>query len=266
MLSHTRIWRFEVESTGDFDLPAFPGPLLRSVLGNALYAMLGDEQAEAIFRPGDNPPAPFRFDTPLGKPRTLRGGQRWSFRLVTFHRGVEEVFVDGMINALQQGLGDNRIRQNVVDMRPLADGGSAAGDGVWDEGPDIATRALSLSAVTVRCASPTELKRQKELIRRPQALDVLHAVRQRAWRLGLDVDSMPRFEDEVDELPGDFRMYEHQRRSTAQQRKYSLIGVVGAFAMRPTLAQALWLSLGEVIGIGSDTAQGKGVLRLEPFV
>ena len=274
MLSAVRIWKIDLESRGEFTLPAFPGPLLRQVTGNMLYRQIGDQAAEAIFRSPDGF-RPFRFDTPLGRERVLHRRSQWSVRFVTLESETEQVLVDALLGAMEAGLGEQRVPQEVVACSLLKHGGADALRG--GAAPDLDSRVdelVGLPAVTLRCASPTELKRKPvlpdgsvdrkgkaELIRFPTTLDVLRGAHLRAGSLGYG--PLPRFDEEpVDEMPGDRRVWTVHRESTAQERAYDLIGVVGAIALRPTPLQCWWLALAEILGVGSDTAQGKGVVRV----
>jgi hypothetical protein len=265
VLDPVRIWRLAVRTEGDLDLPAFAGPLLRGVMGNALFARFGPAAAELFEAP--NATAPFRLDMPLTHPRTVLAGKQWPLRLVTFRSDLEAPLLDAMEAALATGLRADRVPQAIMNTRTLRHGGERAPDGDPQLPPDLSARARQIveaGLVVVRLASPTELKRRGDRIRRPCTSDVLHATVHRARALGLDVSEMPLFEDEAEELPGSFSTWRHERDSMAQGRRYDLVGEVGALAVRPTQAQAAWLALAEIIGVGASTAYGMGVVRVEP--
>ena len=271
MLGAIRIWELDLESAGAFTLPAFHGPLLRQVTGKALYERLGDVDAEAIFRAPDGS-RPFRFDTPVQGERELRRYSRWSVRFVTFEPEVAGVLMEALVDGLAAGLGEQRVPQQLVGCRMLAHGGADAPE--WDGPPDVRERADELAMwpeLTVHLASPTEIKRRpmlpdgsldrrSEMVRTPTGLDLLRATHLRAASLGYG--PLARFDAEaVDDEPGSFKVYTHRRASMAQDRRYTMVGVVGSLVLRPTLLQCGWLALAEVLGLGSDTAQGKGVVR-----
>lgn len=266
MLASTRIWRIELRSSGRLELPPFIGPLLRGVLGNALFVGLGHDVATALFEPGKGAPR-FRFDTPLTPARTLRKGQTWAVRLVTFDAASEDTFLTAFQVACTAGLRDDRIPQSVVSVRTLESGSSRAPDGPPDQPPDLAARAqelLSAGTIVVRLASPAELKRKGQPIRQPGLRDVLLATSHRARELQLELADFPRFEDDCSELVGRMTPWHHARHSEAQDRDYGLWGVVGGIACTPTPAQAYWVALAEVLGIGASTAYGMGVVRAMP--
>ncbi len=266
MVDDLRIWSLRIQSAGRFTLPPFRGPLIRGILGAALFDQLGHAAANALFRGGG--PPPFRLDTPVGPVEELHAGDTWQLRLVTFDPGVEEPLLDALETALAVGLGDARVPQEVLGVVTLAHGGENPSSHSPELSPDFDGRGreiFRMGGVRVRLASPVELKRRDEVIARPLLLDLLHGARHRVRALGIDASTLPRFEDEVEQVPGRAREYHHRRHSAAQGRDYTLSGVVGSLAARPTEAQAAWLALAEVLGLGSDTAQGKGVIRVEPL-
>lgn len=266
MVEHLRVWQLRLRSEGCFTLPSFSGPLLRGVMGAALFEQLGHAAANELFRGGG--PAPFRLDTPVGPAQQLVPGSEWSLRLVTFDPGVEEPLLDALAAALATGLGAGRAAQSIESVATLAHGGALAPVQAPELPPDLPSRhreVVRMGSVRVRLASPVELQRRDEVIARPGLLDLLHGTRHRVRALGLDASALPRFEDEVLEVPGRARAFHHPRHSAAQGREYTLSGVLGTVAARPTAAQAAWLALAELLGVGSDTAQGKGAIRVEPL-
>lgn len=267
LLSSVRIWEFELQNHGAFDVPPFVGPLLRGVLGRSLFDRLGEAPATALFEPGKGAPL-FRFDTPIGPSRSLRPGDRWQVRFVTFDLHAAQFFLGAFQHACTEGLGKQRARQEVEGLRLLAHGGGGAPAHPDEGAPLVEARAeelLEAGAIVVRLASPAELKRGGQRVRQPGLADVLRATSHRARELKLDTSGLPRFEDACEELAGTMKTWSHARWSEAQGREYGLLGAVGGLACRPTPSQARWLALAEVLGIGASTAYGMGVVRAEPL-
>ncbi len=267
MLPDVHLWRIELRTLAPLELPPFAGPLLRGVLGNALFVGLGAEAGAGLFEPGIAAPR-FRFDTPVQPVRTLRPGQRWSFRFVTFEEESAEVFLTALQAACVAGLRDNRAEQEIVKVTELAHGGPSAPD--REAGADLqlslrAEELLQAGGLVLRLLSPTELKRQGRRIRTPSTADVLHGAAARARALGIDLSDFPRFEEDATEIVGRMTTWSHARHSAAQGRDYGLVGVLGGIALRPTAAQAAWIALAEVLGVGASTAYGMGSVRAYPL-
>lgn len=266
MLSHVRIWRFTLRTQGELSLPGFVGPMVRGVIGRAMFEQLGPEAATAIFEPHAGAPC-FRVDTPLHPQRVLPRSKRWHLRLITFNPDIEDAVLNAFAAACATGFRDNRVPQEISDVATLSHGGQWAP--VIDAAlpPSIELRADELfnaGAVTIRLASPARIKRGKELVRFPELQDVLVATAHRVRELQLDASGLGRFDDRSAELPGTMTRWHHPRHSQAQDRDYSLDGVVGGFAAALNRQQARWIALAEILGVGAKTAYGMGVIRAAP--
>lgn len=126
---------------------------------------------------------------------------------------------------------------------------------------DLGARAAELVGdVGVELRSLCALKRDEAPVTHPTLLDLLHAARLRVRRLGLDTSAFPPFEEEVtllDEATPCPGVRLHRNRDGAAP----IPGVHHALRVHATPAQAAWIALAEVVGVGGKTALGFGVVR-----
>lgn len=146
-------------------------------------------------------------------------------------------------------------------LTPLCHGGDDPAPGPLDLG----ARARVLTGeVAVELRSLCSLKREQEPVTHPTVLDLLHAARLRTNRLGLDVSAFPVFEDEValieEDTPRPGVRLHHNRHGARP-----IPGVLHRVCVHLSPAQAAWLALAEVVGVGGKTALGFGVVRGAPL-
>lgn len=192
-----------------------------------------------------------------------------SLRLVTYRSYDEGVLLASLPEALAPHTLSAPVR--------LSHGGDAPAALAADEGLDLGPRATRLAQrVEVELRALTALKRGGRLIEEPGVLDVLHATRHRGRALGLDLSAWPPFEDDVSlvESAGavaGVRLHPSTRRPEGglpprHRGPVAIPGVAARWHVVPTAAQAAWLALAEVTGVGGKTALGMGVVRAREFL
>ena len=253
-------WHVDVEATGDHEHLPFTGWIVRGALGRALRGLecrrsCGAGACRAPTSCGyaerfEHPGVPyFRIDSAELDGRTLRAGDRYRLRLVTF-TGDGSPFALALAQAAREGLG-----MNAAPGRVLTLGGG--------EVPDVEARARATGTrILVEIRTPADLTRDGGWNDAPEPLDVLEATRHRAELLGLPVDGWEAFEREVRWLPAWTSPWEGRRWSARRNAWVDLRGVRAGFKVLPTRAQARWFALAEVLGIGGGTAFGQGVVRV----
>jgi hypothetical protein len=260
---HIQRWEIGVEATGDHEHLPFTGWIVRGALGRALRGLecrrgcgTGACQAPAACgyaRKFEHPGVPyFRVDSSELDGRSLRAGDRYHLRLVTFAGGDGGAFALALAQAAREGLGMNAAGGRVLGVR----GG---------ETPDVEEAARRHGKrILVELRTPAELAWEGGWNDAPEPVDVLDAVRHRAELLGLPVTDWEPYEREVRWLPAWTSPWEGRRWSARRKAWVDLRGVRAGFKVLPTPAQGRWFALGEVLGVGAGTAFGQGVLRVLP--
>lgn len=229
--------------------PPFAGPLLRSALGAAVALLacapgcrdahhVPDCAFERAFHGTSERPPPLRLDTSGLDGRTLGPRDPWRLRLVVFQAEAVGLLTDALTLALSRGLGNARSVHDVVVVRT------------------VAAPVVEPGVRVVRLLTPTLLARQGQALRDPGAIDLLHAARLRARSLGVPA-GLPRYEDEVEVLDS------WVDAAPVRWEGVDLPGVVGAWRVRVTPAQAAWFELAVLTGLGKHTAFGMGAVGVE---
>ncbi len=229
--------------------PPFAGPLLRSALGAACALLacspgcrdavhLADCAFERAFHGAPDRPPPFRLDTSGLDGRRLAPKDPWRLRLVVFQPEAAALLADALTLALSRGLGRDRSVHDVAVLRA------------------VPPPRVEPGVRVVRLLTPTLLARQGTALRRPAAIDLLHAARLRARTLGIPA-SLPRYEEDVAVLDS------WTDPAPVRWEGGDLPGVVGAWRLDATPAQAEWLALAALIGLGKHTAFGLGAVGVE---
>ena len=234
---------------------AFSGPLIHSALGLAMrlrHCRAGCRSAceEAcafgeVFDGGG-----FRVDSSELDRQELAEGERWTLRVVT--AGEPEILLHGLRAALALGLGSGRVPHRTVEERCHrlpAD--------------HLERRAAALTGeAVVELLTPTAIKRrlggaESRVLQALTPEDLMHAAFTRGRAVG------QRGPQASAELAGECLLQRWQdlsRWSSRQQSRHPVAGVTGTWRVYPDPAQAWWLALAELAGIGGHTGLGMGVL------
>lgn len=253
------------------------GPVLRSALGLALRvtSCLRDcrEPCEEVTRCAygrlyeARGVRPMRLDA-LELDADLAPGERVQVHLVVpGDPGLRARTTVALRRAVSRGLGpEPRVRFRVL-----------AEDEVE---VDLVARAEALAGgAEVACLTPTAITLREPETDRDRRWDpsqtgglrpILNSAGTRL-RLLLGAGAPPegspwRFGD--DPLVPETGFAEHCALSTwsqRQRRRYPTGGLIGHWVVRPTLAQAYWLAVAEVLGVGRGTTRGQGVVRCAPY-
>lgn len=263
LLPDVVMWTLEARSLGAHEHLPFVGWIVRGALGRALQELSctrgcgrGPCRARAegsactyasLFEHGGVPR--FRLDTSELDGRSLRDGEAFRLRLVTFDGTASPMFAEALRRAVERGLGDRGVGAAVSSLRP--------------DVPDPWRRAAMLGErFLVELRTPTEIGRGEGWIEAPTPLDVLHATRARMRMLGLDDASLPPFGDEVRHHVAWMSPWRGSRWSARRQAWVPMRGARAGFKVLATPAQAVWFSLAELLGVGAGTAFGMGAVRL----
>ncbi len=260
--SQVRAWHVDVEATAGHEHLPFTGWIVRGALGRALRSLeceraCGKGPCQSPTTCGyarrfEHPGVPhYRLDSSELDGRTLRAGDRYRLRLVTFTEDGRR-FADALAQAAETGLGMRAAGGRVLDV----------GDGAV---PDVEAMARRNGGrILVELRTPTDIAANGDWNRTPAPADVLDSVRHRAELLGLPVGDWEAHASEVRWLPSWSSPWHGRRWSARRQAWVELRGVRAGFKVLPTPAQALWFALGEVVGVGAGTTFGQGVMRVIP--
>lgn len=261
--------RFTCEVCAPWPETAFTGPLIHSALGLAMRLRHCRSGCRAACGGGAGGGAAsggpgcafgevfegggFRVDSSELDGRALEAGERWTLRVAVLS-GDPGPLLDGLRAGLALGLGSGRAPHRTVEER------------CWRLPPDhLERRAAALTGeATVSLQTPAAIKRRSGLgaeSRVLQALtpeDLMHAAFTRGRAVGLRGPQAP------SALAGECvtqRWQDQSRWSSRQQSSHPVAGVTGTWRVYPDRAQAWWLALAELAGIGGHTGLGMGVLQ-----
>ncbi len=259
VLAQARWWRLRISPLRRVQLPDFTGPALRAALGAACRltgCAQGCDQGPCrvgagcffydAFEPGTAGRPAYRLDTSDLDGRTVEPGEVREVGLVCFsHAGP---LLAALQVALARGLDRGRTGWTVRAVEEVS--GAAL----------LPALEAAPGERVVELRTPACLEQDRAPLLRPEAVDVLHAIRKRAKSLGVLVGPLPVFGGEVEARllergEGEVKIWSARR----QQEQY-LRACTARWRVRPTPEQAWWLELGRVIGIGGRTAYGFGVL------
>lgn len=234
----------------------FNGWIVRGALGRAAHALACRCGPGDTHLPGcgfatlfDSPAPGWRLDASELDGRWLRAGDAWELRITGFGAPLD-LLADAAVRALADGLGEARQPHDVESVDVL-------------DGFDPLARAEELGhRAQVLLVTPADLRRDREPIREPAPLDVLHATRHRARAFGLPIE-LPWFEEETQALEL-WREWARGQRWSAERRRWEPVeGVRAAWNWTLSPAQAAWLAVAEVVGIGKHGTAGLGVVRAQ---
>jgi hypothetical protein len=254
---------------------------------------------KAIFEPSPPPdadrlsknqdvPRPFVFRAPSDPRTKFTAGEEFSFDLVLIGRAVDHLpyFVLSFRELAAEGLGLNRARCELKSVEEPASGQSifASSDQVF-RGPKglklehwLEDRTGSfpqpLKTVQVEFLSPTLLKAESQVVRKPEFSHVIKRLRDRINSLStffgqgpLDADfaGLGKRAEQVRTVSCNVQWEERFRTSSKTRLRHELSGFTGQAFYEGDLDEFLpWLLLGELVHIGKHTAWGMGQIRVKP--
>jgi hypothetical protein len=276
-------------------------PMGMSCPYKAIFEPSPPPEAEALSKNQDIP-RPFVFRAPQTQQRRFETGQPFEFELVLIGRALDFLpyFVLSFRELTAEGLGLNRAKCSLerVEQVDLTSGRTDASNckamviytsedqvfrkeetcetGEWI-GRHIQNGSTSgdndsVQRVGIRFATPTFLKAEGKIIRRPEFHHVFKRLRDRISALSTFFGEGP--------IEADFRglgdraekirmvsahtdWVERFRTSSRTKQRHELSGFVGEVTYEGNLNEFLpWLTLGQLIHIGKHTAWGNGWMEV----
>jgi CRISPR/Cas system endoribonuclease Cas6 (RAMP superfamily) len=251
-------------------------------------------------------PRPFVFRAPQTPQTRFEQGQTFEFNLVLIGRGLDYLpyFVLSFRELAAEGLGLNRARCTLerVEQDGVSSNGAAPASpersrGSYCEAKPIysaedqvlrATETINshdwirarlrelpnangsgpTQRITIRFLTPTFLRADGEIIRRPEFHHVLKRLRDRVNALStffgdgpldLDFRGLGERAEKVRTISTQIEWVEQYRTSSKTRQRHELSGFVGEATYEGELSEFLpWLALGELLHVGKHTAWGNG--------
>ncbi len=248
-------------------------------------------------------PRPFVFRAPETSQSRFRKGEAFEFGLVLIGRAVGFLpyFVLSFRELASEGLGLNRAKCTLE--RVEQSGLSANGVGstnheaklIYSSDNQVFRPSGSVSVqdclnsrlrelhssngdestqrITIRFLTPTFLRADGEVVRRPEFHHVFKRLRDRVNALSsffgdgpldLDFRGLGERAERVQTVSDQIEWVERFRTSSKTRQRHELSGFVGEATYEGDLGEFLpWLALGELLHIGKHTAWGNGWIRIE---
>jgi CRISPR-associated endoribonuclease Cas6 len=248
-------------------------------------------------------PRPFVFRAPQTQKTRFGEGERFEFDLVLIGRALEFLpyFVLAFRELAAEGIGLNRAKcklERVEAIDPTLNDKQTSrrashviysaddqlfrsnGNGTFKSWFESRIQAFSnangnraASRIDMQFLTPTFLKAEGEVVRRPEFRHVFKRLRDRVNALStffgngpLDVDfrGLGERAEKVRTLASHFEWVERARTSSKTGQRHELSGFIGEGAYEGDLADFLpWLTLGELLHVGKHTAWGNGWISLK---
>lgn len=244
-------------------------------------------------------PRPFVFRAPQIQQTRFEPCQRFEFSLVLIGRALDFLpyFVLSFRELAAEGLGLNRAKCNLerveqIKVFPNGVGPQACQtDVIYTSGDElfrpievasadewIKNRLHNISAhgsvygLTIRFLTPTFLRADGEVIRRPEFHHVFKRLRDRINTLSTffgegpleaDFHELGRRAEKVRTVDCDVKWMERFRTSSKTRQRHELSGFVGRASYEGDLTEFVpWFTMGELIHIGKHTAWGNGWIEV----
>ena len=254
---------------------------VRGACGALLRQSAPREVYQRIFEPGGSSasgpsgladwPRPFVFRTAHLDGAIVQPGEPFFFDVHVFdlEQPMLPYFQSAFAQLAAEGIGPRRGRARLVDVEALDVSGQPAS---LPCSLPLDPEPVSIDAVTVRFATPTELKSGGQLTDRPEFAALFGRLRDRLGTLRALYGRGPL---EVD-FPGlgaraaqitlgrcDLRWKSAARTSSRTGQTHPLGGFTGEAEYQGTLAEFLpWLRAARWVGVGRQTVWGKGDVRV----
>jgi len=241
-------------------------------------------------------PRPFVFRAPQTHQTRFEKGERFEFGLVLIGRALDFLpyFVLSFRELASEGLGLNRAKCTLEKVEETALSSNGVGDCepkvIYNAEDQLFRAAASTAAdewiktrlqqfsvgngnasvqrVTIRFLTPTLLRADGEVVRRPGFHHVFKRLRDRINALGtffgdgpLDIDfrGLGERSERVTTVESRIEWVERFRTSSKTHQRHELSGFVGEATYEGELAEFMpWLGFGELVHVGKHTAWGNG--------
>jgi CRISPR-associated endoribonuclease Cas6 len=276
-------------------------PLANSCPYKAMFEPSPPQGAERLSKNQDIP-RPFVFRAPQTSQTRFVPGQRFEFGLVLIGRALDFLtyFVLSFRELAEEGLGLNRAKCTLARVEQVKT--SSNGSGPHDRQADVIYtaedqlfRAAELASadawmksrlqdmpasegdhaiqrLTVRFLTPTFLRADGEVIRRPEFHHVFKRLRDRINALSTffgdgpveaDFRGLGERAEGVRTVSSTTDWMERFRTSSKTRQRHELSGFVGQVTYEGNLNEFLpWLTLGELVHVGKHTAWGMGQYQI----
>ena len=236
-------------------------------------------------------PRPFVFRAPQTQQTRFEPGHQFEFGLVLVGHALDFLpyFVLSFRELAAEGLGLNRATCKLEQVEQVNLGSNGVGPGVSGtvlySSEDQVFRATetprvdqwiksrcegggAIQRITIRFMTPTFLRADGEIIRRPEFDHVFKRLRDRVNALSTFFGDGPQQADflelgkraeRVRTVTCDVSWAERFRTSSKTRQRHELSGFVGKAVYEGELEEFLpWLSIGELVHVGKHTAWGNG--------
>jgi len=271
-------------------------PLAASCPYKAVFEPSPPPGAESLSKNQDIP-RPFVFRAPQTRQTRFEKSEPFEFDVVLIGRAVDFLpyFVLSFRELAVEGLGLNRAKCNLerVEQIKLGSNGASARDcgTVVYSTEDQLFRATEVTSaedwinaclhdssaceggrtvdrVAIRFVTPTYLRADGDIIRRPEFHHVFKRLRDRinalntffgAGPLDADFSELGRRAEDVRTVSCDVKWIERFRLSSKTRQRHELSGFIGEATYEGSLTELLpWLLLGELVHVGKHAAWGNG--------
>ena len=273
-------------------------PLAGSCPYKAVFEPSPPPGAESLSKNQDIP-RPFVFRAPHTQQTRFQQGQAFEFGLVLIGRAVDFLpyFVLSFRRLATEGLGLNRAKCSLERVEQIT---SSPGGGLQDcqtgiytaedqlfragesrtagEWVRICLQNISVGEgdgaqrLGIRFLTPTLLRGDGEVIRRPEFQHVFKRLRDRInalntffgdGPLGVDFAELGKTAEKVRTVACNVKWIERFRTSSKTQQRHELSGFVGDATYEGHFPEHLsWLLLGQLVHVGKHTAWGNGRIEL----
>lgn len=276
-------------------LNAYECPLASSCPYKLIFEPSPPEDAERLSKNRDVP-RPFVFRAPTDLKTKFGTGDEFEFGLVLIGNPLDHLpyFVLSFRDLASQGLGLNRAKCELRSVREETFSRVGEGHGpsrpVYDSSDQvfytpqglhldhwIRHRMSALSGngqVTLRFLTPTLLKAEDSVQRRPDFHHVLKRLRDRvnalstffgSGPLDLDFAGFGTRAEQVRTVSCNVQWENRFRTSSKTRQRHTLSGFIGEAVYEGALNEFLpWLVMGELVHLGKHTAWGMGQISLTP--
>ncbi len=282
-------------------IPQCKDPRSCPLLGTCPYKIVFEPSpppaAERLSKNQDIP-RPFIFRAPQTEQRSFQKNDRFQFELVLIGRAVDFLpyFVLSFRELAVEGLGLNRARCALERVEELAMSSNSDGTGdgdakvIYESQDEFLRSAGTLNAeqwveaslrkfsttkangprerITIRFLTPTFLRANGEVVRRPEFHHVFKRLRDRINALcsffghgPLDADfrGLGQRAEKVRTISAQIEWIERFRTSSRTRQKHELSGFIGEATYEGELGEFLpWVALGELVHVGRHAAWGNG--------
>jgi len=248
-------------------------------------------------------PRPFVFRAPETRQTSFRKGEPFEFGLVLIGQAVDYLpyFVLSFRELASEGLGLNRAKCTLERVEQIEFSSNGVGSTSLEGKPiysadtqvlgtagtvivhDYLNRRLrefddsrdgeSVQRIRIRFLSPTFLRADGEIVRRPEFHHVFKRVRDRVNALSTffgdgpvdsDFRGLGERAEKIRSVSAEVEWIERFRTSSKTHQRHELSGFLGQAAYEGDLREFLpWLALGELIHVGKHTAWGCGNIAVD---